>query len=91
MSVFPHQNSNNNDEYLGITIEALVGSSTNFQNSDGGGFQALVSSTNGEKLTYLSRWKAWSEHHHCKRRHGEVLSASTKFTLTITSPDGGLD
>lgn len=36
------QNSNNNDEYLGITIEALVGLiNPNFQNSDGGGFQAV--------------------------------------------------
>jgi hypothetical protein len=36
------QNSNNNDEYLGITIEALVGLiNPNFQNSNGGGFQAV--------------------------------------------------
>ena len=40
--ISPLQNSNNNDEYLGITIEALVGLiNPNFQNSDGGGFQAV--------------------------------------------------
>ena len=41
--VFPLlQNNNNNDEYLGITIEALVGLiNPNFQNSDGGGFQLV--------------------------------------------------
>jgi len=36
------QNSNNNDEYLGITVELLVGLiNPNFSNNDGGGFQAV--------------------------------------------------
>ena len=40
--IAPLQNTNNNDEYLGLTIEALVGLiNPNFNNTNGGGFQAI--------------------------------------------------
>ena len=59
------QNSNNNDEYLGITIEALVGLiNPNFQNSDGGGFQAVgLRPMNGDYTVDISvsGGDAWSE------------------------------
>jgi hypothetical protein len=59
------QNSNNNDEYLGITIEALVGLiNPNFQNSNGGGFQAVgLRPMNGDYTIDISvtGGDSWSE------------------------------
>jgi len=63
--IAPLQNSNNNDEYLGITIEALVGLiNPNFSNSNGGGFQAVgLRPMNGDYTVdvTVSGGEAWSE------------------------------
>ena len=63
--IAPLQNSNNNDEYLGITIEALVGLiNPNFNNSNGGGFQAVgLRPMNGDYTVdvTVSGGDAWSE------------------------------
>ncbi len=59
------QNSENNDEYLGITIEALVGLiNPNLLNSDGGGFQAVgLRPMNGDYTVDISvtGGNVWSE------------------------------